>query len=139
MPVVRRLFFGGLYLALAVIGLLAPLAIAPTHAQDSGSITIGVTDLPTTLDPGEAYDFIAWEVLSHLYIGLTRQIPGTLDYELALAEELQMSDDRLTYTFTLRDDAAFSDGTPITAQTFVDSINRVRDLSRDASRLSSHT
>ncbi len=135
MPVVRRLFFGGLYLALAVIGLLAPLAIAPTHAQDSGSITIGVTDLPTTLDPGEAYDFLAWEVLSHLYTGLTRQITGTLDYELALAEDIQISDDRLTYTFTLRPDAAFSDGTPITAQTFVDSITRVRDLRRDASEV----
>jgi ABC-type transport system substrate-binding protein len=107
----------------------------PTRAQDSAStIIIGVTDLPETLDPGEAYDFAAWEVLSHLYTGLTRQIPGTVDYELALARAVQVSDDRLTYSFTLRNDAAFADGTPITAQTFVESIERVLALEGDAAQ-----
>jgi ABC-type transport system substrate-binding protein len=78
------------------------------------------------------YDFGTWEVLSHLYTGLTRQVPGTYDYELALAGDVQISDDRLTYTFTLRADATFTDGTPITALTFVDSITRVLALRRDA-------
>jgi ABC-type transport system substrate-binding protein len=102
------------------------------QARRADTITIGVTDLPNTLDSGEAYDFHVWEVLSHLYTGLTRQIPGTIEYELALASAVRVSEDRLTYTFTLRDDAAFSDGTPITAQTFVDSIGRVLALKRGA-------
>lgn len=123
-------------LVLALAGLLVLAALPSlstvTHAQQSDTITIGVTDLPDTLDPADAYDFNAWEVLSHLYTGLTRQKSGTLDYELALASSYRVSSDRLTYTFTLRQDAAFSDGTPITAQTFVDSINRVLALKRDA-------
>ncbi|NLX11504.1 MAG: hypothetical protein GXY36_17810 [Chloroflexi bacterium] len=119
-----------LLLMLSIV-LTVPLP-APARAQDTSTITIGMTDLPTTLDPGEAYDFAAWEVLSHLYTGLTRQVPGTFEYELALAADYTVSDDGLTYTFTLRDDAAFSDGTPITAQTFVDSMARVERLLRDA-------
>jgi len=103
-------------------------------AQTDGAITIGTTDLPSTLDPGEAYDFAAWEVLSHLYTGLTRPVPGSLDYELALAEDVAISDDRLVYTFTLRAGTTFSDGTPVTAQTFVDSIERVLALGRAAAQ-----
>ncbi len=125
-------------LALALVVLLAalllPLSITPARAQDPDTITIGTTDLPTSLDPGDAYDFAAWEVLSHLYTGLTRQVPGTVDYELALAESYSVSNDRMTYTFTLRPDAPFDDGTPITAQTFVDSITRTRALKRSAAQ-----
>lgn len=109
--------------------------VSPVHAQsDADVITIGMTDLPTSLDPGDAYDFNAWEVLSHLYTGLTRQVPGTFEYELVLAQDVSVSEDKLTYTFTLRDDISFSDGTPITAQTFVDSLNRVIALKHDAAK-----
>lgn len=121
-------------IAALIIGIIvAALPTTPAaRAQDSDTIVIGVTDLPTTLDVGEAYDFAAWEVLSHLYTGLTRQVPGTFEYELALAENVAFSADRLTATFTLPADAAFTDGTPITAQTFVDSINRVLAIDRGA-------
>lgn len=129
MPAARRMLLLVLVMVLAASFILAA---RPPAARAQDAITIGVTDLPTTLDPAEAYDFNAWEVLSHLYVGLTRQTPGTLDYELALAADYRVSDDRLTYTFTLRRDAAFSDGTPITAQTFVESIQRVLALKHDA-------
>jgi peptide/nickel transport system substrate-binding protein len=132
MPVFRRIVLLALAGSLQLLG-MAPHA-GPAQAQTE-SIIIGVTDLPNTLDPGEAYGFMAWEVLSHLYTGLTRQIPGTLDYELVLAETYTVSTDRLVYTFTLRDDSTFSDGTPITAQTFVDSVNRVLALKQDAEQV----
>lgn len=118
--------------AMLVIAALFAVIGAPVRAQNDDTITIGMTDFPRTLDPGDAYDFNAWEVLSHLYTGLTRQSPGTLEVELALAEAVAVSDDRLTYTFTLREGVVFEDGTPITAQTFVDSINRVLALRRPA-------
>ncbi|WP_119072190.1 ABC transporter substrate-binding protein [Aggregatilinea lenta] len=133
MPVFRRTALAAVLAALIVL-LAQPLPGAPADAQDADTITIGTTDLPTSLDPGDAYDFAAWEVLSHLYTGLTRQVPGTVDYELALADSVTVSDDRLTYTFTLHPDAAFGDGTPITPQTFVDSIARTRALQRDAAQ-----
>ncbi len=121
-----------------VVVLSVGVAHVPARAQDGApsadAITVGMTDLPASLDPADAFDFNAWEVLSHLYVGLTRQVAGTLDYELALAEDVQVSDDRLTYIFTLRDGLAFSDGTPITAQTFVDSVQRVLRLGGDAAQ-----
>ncbi len=122
---------------LSLVLLIMPVLAASTGlssatAQANDTIIIGTTDLPASLDPAEAYDFMAWEVLSHLYTGLVRQVPGTLDYELALAENYTVSADGLTYTFTLRQGQTFSDGTPITAQTFVDSVTRVLALRRPA-------
>lgn len=101
------------------------------RAQDPITITIGTTDFPQSLDPATAVDMPSWEILNHLAVGLTRQIPGTLTYELALAESHQQSADGLTHEFTIRADAVFDDGTPITAETFARSINRVIDLGRD--------
>ncbi|MBI5959106.1 MAG: hypothetical protein HY866_10250 [Chloroflexi bacterium] len=115
--------------------IVIPAFFSPVRAQSTDTITIGTTGLPDSLDPADAYGFGAWEVLSHLYVGLTRQVPGTTSVDLALATDVQISEDRLDYTFTLRPDAAFSDGTPISAQTFVDSITRVMDLNRDAAQV----
>lgn len=127
----RRLLCAALVLAaLSATASAAYLRVA--QARQSDTITIGTTDLPVSLDPAEAYDFMTWEVLSHLYVGLVRQVPGTLDYELALAERHTVSADGLTHTFTLRAGQTFSDGTPITAQTFVDSLMRVLALRRRA-------
>lgn len=131
MPVFRRTLFIALVLILALAALPARVPSA-AGAQPGDTITIGVTDLPRSLDPGDAYDMAAWEVLSHLYTGLTRQVPGTFEYELVLAQDYAVSDDKLTYAFTLRDGLTFTDGTPITAQTFVDSYNRVIALRQDA-------
>ena len=120
-------------LLIALIGAFVATALPlsspqPTVYAQSNTITIGTTDLPSTLDPAQANSFMAWEILSHLYVGLTRQIPGTVDYELALAETHIVSEDGLTHTFTLKDDATFNNGTPITVDTFVASINRVATL-----------
>jgi peptide/nickel transport system substrate-binding protein len=128
MSLSRRLFLVLLFVPL----LAASIGPSPATAQADDTIVIGTTDLPASLDPAEAYDFMAWEVLSHLYTGLVRQVPGTLDYELALAESYTVSADALVYTFTLRQGQVFSDGTPITAQTFVESVTRVLALRRPA-------
>src|SRR5579859_2171988 len=94
----------------------------------ASQITIGTTEILTNLDPADAGDVFSWEVLSHLYTGLTRQLPGTLRYDLALAATHTISADGLTHKFTIRPDAAFDDGTPISVRTFVDSINRTLHL-----------
>lgn len=111
-----------------------PSADEVSFAQDrpANTIIIGTTDMPIQLDTATSYDFRSWEVLGHLYVGLTRQVSGST-YELALAETHAISDDGLTHTFTIRSDARFNDGTPITAQTFADSINRVIRLNNQGS------
>ncbi|MEM9789205.1 MAG: peptide ABC transporter substrate-binding protein [Planctomycetota bacterium] len=44
---------------------------------------------------------------------------GTMQLEPGVAESWDLSDDRLTYTFHLRPDARWSDGSPLTAPDFV--------------------
>lgn len=119
-----------------VVAIAAILTLLPfvqpssiTQAQES-TITIGTLDLPVTLDPAVADNFMSWEILRHLYTGLTRQIPGTTTYELAAATDHQISEDGLTHTFTLRDDLVFTDGTSISAETFANSTNRILQLDR---------
>jgi peptide/nickel transport system substrate-binding protein len=112
---------------LAVVGLLAAPPRSAAQARPP-TLTIGVTERLTALDPADAGDVFAWETLTHLYSGLTRQVPGTLRYELALAADYRVSDDGLTHTFTIRPDAAFDDGTPISAVRFAESINRTLRL-----------
>ena len=114
---------------LILVALLALFVAAlPIPVRAASSLTIGTTEALVNLDPADAETFSSWELLTHLYTGLTRQIPGTLKYELALAASHTISDDGLTHTFTIRPDAAFDDGTPITAQIFVSSIKRVLAL-----------
>src|SRR4051794_28052770 len=129
MSIVRR------FPAIALI--LAALLISqiPARAQTTKSLTIGTVQPLDNLDPADSGDVSNWEILIHLYTGLTRQIPGSLKYELALAASHTVSDDGLMHTFTIKPDAAFDDGTPITAQTFVDSISRAMALNGKASAL----
>jgi ABC-type transport system substrate-binding protein len=98
------------------------LGFTPIRAQES--ITIGVIESLDSLDPAEADDLFSWEILTHLYTGLTRQIPGTTRYELALADWHGVTENGLTHYFTIRPDAMFNDGTPITTEIVVDSIKR---------------
>lgn len=107
-----------------LFGVICLVFAAGRVEAQSGSLTIGTTEPLANLDPADSGDFFNWALLAHLYTGLTRQKPGSLEFELALAETHTVSDDGLTHTFVLRPDAAFSDGRPITAQTFADSINR---------------
>lgn len=110
---------------MVLLALATIIVTSPVHAQNEpATLTIGTLEALPSLDPAEAGDVFAWEVLTHLYTGLTRQVPGTLRYELALAASHTISPDGLIHTFTIRPDAAFDDGTPITARTFADSISR---------------
>lgn len=47
-----------------------------------------------------------------------------------LAESIEVSDDRQTFTFRLRPEARFSDGTPVTAADVVFSMETLRDMGR---------
>ena len=78
---------------------------------------------PGTLDPALATDIHAFNILVDLYEGLVaeaadgRLIPG-------VAESWQVSNDGLVYTFKLRNDARWSDGSAVTATDFARSLQR---------------
>ena len=82
----------------------------------------GINDL-NSLDPTKATDAPVNTVLGLLYGGLVR-LDGDLHVAPDLAESWTISEDNLTYTFKLRADGKFSDGSPITADDVVWSITR---------------
>jgi oligopeptide transport system substrate-binding protein len=81
---------------------------------------------PETLDPHRVRSVEAFNVVRDLYEGLTAErADGTVGP--GVAREWQVSDDGLTWTFTLRDDARWSNGDPVTAEDFAWSLARAVD------------
>jgi oligopeptide transport system substrate-binding protein len=73
------------------------------------------------LDPHTATYSSEAQILSGLYEGLYSYDPVTLDPVPALAISYKISRDKKRWTFTLRDNALFSNGDPITASVIRDS------------------
>lgn len=75
------------------------------------------------LDPGLCTDSVTFRILTNIYEGLTRIGPGGRIVP-GIANRVEVSKDKLSYTFFLRD-ALWSDGAPVTAKDFVFSLERV--------------
>ncbi|GHV26110.1 ABC transporter substrate-binding protein [Clostridia bacterium] len=79
---------------------------------------------PSSLDPSTLHANDLIDLIAHMFEGITKISPngGT---ELAQAASYTVSEDQLTWTFTLRDDIFWSDGVPVKAQDFVYSWRRL--------------
>ena len=71
-----------------------------------------------SLDPQQATDGTSFEVIADYTDGLMQMDADGLPVP-AIAESYDLSDDGLTYTFHLRKDAKWANGTPVTAKDFV--------------------
>ncbi len=92
------------------------------NSQQILRLPIGQTDF-TTLDPALVQDAGDVEAIQTLFTGLVQfNDQGRIKDQLASSHSV--SPDGLTYTFTLRPNLRFSDGTPLTAQDVAYSINR---------------
>ena len=81
---------------------------------------------PPTIDPHLVSDATSSVITNEVFGGL---ITLSLDYQpvLDLAESCSVSEDGLVYTFVLRENASFQDGSPVTAQDVKWSIERAAD------------
>ncbi|MGY8766948.1 MAG: peptide ABC transporter substrate-binding protein [Pirellulales bacterium] len=75
---------------------------------------------PQSIDPAKVTGAPEGRIINALFEGLYRQLPDPEDSTVmkptpALASGHTLSEDKKTYTFTIRDGVAWSDGTPITA------------------------
>lgn len=118
---------------LASTALLAAMAL-PAAAQDytpdpnatqGGAIVITYKDDVATLDPAIGYDWQNWSMIKSLFDGLMDYVPGTTDLRPGLAESYEISEDGLTYTFTLRSGVMFHNGREMTADDVKYSLDRV--------------
>ncbi|MFC6276715.1 ABC transporter substrate-binding protein [Psittacicella hinzii] len=81
---------------------------------------------PATIDPNLLNETQGYQVVSNLFEGLTTfDAKGKLI--LAGATSWSVSEDGLTWTFKLRQDAKFSDGSPVTANDYVAGWQRLQD------------
>ena len=107
-----------LRLAVSVLSLVLLLGVAPAALAADGEMRWGlhVTLVGRWLDPAETEAFSTpFMVLYAIHDALVKPMPGGL-MTPSLAESWQESKDHLTYTFTLRKNARFHNGEPVTAE-----------------------
>lgn len=111
-------------------------ADAQPASGSTDTIIIGTTDEVNSLDSVDAYATHDWEVIKNTGVALLSYTPGTSELVPGAAAAMPtVSEDGLTYTFTLRENLKFADGTPVTAQTYVDHWNRLDTLEGQVSGL----
>ena len=92
-----------------------PAAGAQTEADaPGGTLTVGLGSEPETLDPGDAVYVQEQFVLINLFDSLLSMAPDATLHP-GLASSWAVNDDYTEFTFTLRQDVAFHDGTPFDA------------------------
>ena len=114
----------------ATLALSAPLALA---AVPKDMLAIGKAADPQTLDPAITIDNNDWTVTYPSYQRLVKYKPGSTEVEGDLSTGWKASDDQKEWTFTLADNAKFSDGTPVTAEAVKLSFERLLKLGQGPS------
>ncbi len=119
-------------LALFVLGTVVAGVIAlersfmvtvPAHG---GNLTEGIVGKPRFVNPLLALTDADRDLTALTYAGLMGlSAEGTL--VPVLAESYSVSEDGVSYTFVIREDAKFSDGTPVTADDVVFTVEKAQD------------
>ncbi|WP_221794783.1 peptide ABC transporter substrate-binding protein [Aquisediminimonas sediminicola] len=116
-----------LSLALGLAACQPERSTAPQHSATLPADTLVrlSEDDAKSLDPQKISDVASSRVAMDLFEGLTR-FNGKGEVEPAIASAWTLSPDGLTWSFKLRPDARFSDGSPITAPLFAQIFQRLR-------------
>ena len=130
----------------ALLGLLALLLVVAIGCQDLPAVWEKASDQvrlrtapppgdgilriyggpPSTLDPAVVGDINSYQYISQIYGGLVT-VDDRLEVVPDIAEEWRLSPDGRIYTFYLRQDVKFHDGSPVRAADFKYSIERACD------------
>lgn len=108
---------------------------APDRTGSGGTLTIGMTagniPLPNT-PPDQGFEgrrFVGNQIYDALFRWTIDQGDKLPDVAPALAESYTVSDDKLSWTFKLRQGVKFHDGTPFNADAVVFQMRRISDKS----------
>jgi peptide/nickel transport system substrate-binding protein len=130
----RRAFLGGAA-GLGAVGLLGGLAACSESSSPSGSgsakgtktLSVGVFQNPDSLDPGQTGLVTVSQVLYAVFDTLMWKFPDDPAYHPGLATSYTVSPDAKTYTFKLRQDVKFHDGTPFNAAAVKATFDHIAD------------
>lgn len=109
----------------------APSALKP---QQGGTFIWGRSADATKLDPATVTDGESVQVITNIFDTLVSFRPGTTEIVPWLATEWTPSLDKLTWTFRLRKDVKFHDGSDFNAAAVVFSFERQKDENHPARR-----
>ena len=91
---------------------------------DTNELVVGIAqDLDDSLDPHKTVKAGTREVMFNVFEGLMKPTPNG-DLTPAIAESYEVSENRMTYTFHLREGVQFHNGKTVTAEDVVYSIQR---------------
>lgn len=123
-----------LLLLVVLASLLVSLCACGGDTDGETSVTVGIAQELDSLDPHKAVAAGSTEVLFNVFEGLMKPSP---DGEVvpALASDYKVSDDGLTYTFTLREGVTFHNGEPVTVKDVLYSLERCAGSENDGTPL----
>ncbi|APH73759.1 ABC transporter substrate-binding protein [Aquibium oceanicum] len=117
--------------ALAVI-MLAAAGTAPASAE--AVVTISTGQIFRTLDPAKISDQTDYMAAVNLYDALVTVVEGG-NLAPELAESWEVSEDAREITFKIRDDANFTDGSPVEANDVIYSLERLLRINQGPANL----
>lgn len=121
------LFFSGLLIlsTVALVYLLNAQFLIAAPAR-GGALSEGIIGAPRFINPVLALSDADHDLSALVYSGLLKAAPEG-GYVPDLAQSYAVSDEGRVYTFTLKPDATFHDGTPVTASDVVFTIAKTQD------------
>ncbi len=114
-------------------GTQAPVSQAPSGTpaaggpKKGGSITVAIEGEPASMDPAFDYDFVSGLSVSSITEGLLKFCENDTKLCPNLAESYTVAPDGKTYTMKIRQGVKFHDGTTMTVDDVVFSLNRIRN------------
>jgi len=111
----------------SVVVVLLALRADLGDEDDGNRIVYGLTLNPSGLDPHIHVSNELGIPFFSVYDTLVYRHPQTMDFVPGLAERWEMAPDGLSWTFMLRRDVTFHDGTPFNAQAVAANLDRIAD------------
>jgi peptide/nickel transport system substrate-binding protein len=119
--------------AMALGGLIQTAAAQETGGETGGTdehvtFTWGSTGEPSSLNPMSGYlaiDFYMWSPTYHMLLDYEKDFSTEPfgGFDAGLVTAIEHSDDLTNFRYTIRDDIVWSDGTPLTAEDVVFTMN----------------
>ena len=106
-----------------------------TSTGSGNSVVVGISQDLDSLDPHNAAYAGTREVLFNLYEGLVKPVSSGA-IEPAVASDFEVAEDAKSILFTLRDGVKYWDGTAVTVDDVIFSINRYADIQGSESAFS---
>lgn len=110
----------------SILIIVSLLLLAFAFSANAQSITVGISQEPESLDPAAGLYIPEQFIIQQIYDPLIYASPD-LELHPGLATEWSVNDEGTEFSFTLRDDVKFHDGTPFTAEAVKVSFDRAAE------------